>query len=141
MSTRNSTKGAVVKHGTSATPSTVLAGVRSVGKTGGERGMIDATCHDSSNTKEYIKGPLRDTLGLTITIAHDPADAGHEAIRAAHAAGTLYYFTLVLPEAGLAEYALSGTITSFLEGQLSAEDGVFETVITYKAHGAETFTQ
>lgn len=141
MSTRIATKGAQIKHGASATPTTVLAGVRSIAVTGGERGMIDATCHDSSTTREYIKAPLRDTFGLNVTLAHDPADTGHEAIRAAYAAGTLYYLTLILPDAGAAQWELSGTITNFTPAQLSPEDNVLECTFTFKAHGADTFTQ
>lgn len=141
MSTRIATKGAVVKHGSSATPTTTLAGVRSVELIGGTREMIDATCHDSSTTKEYIPAPLRDTLGLRVTLAHDPADTGHEALRAAWAAATLYYLTLILPDTGAAQWALSGYITDFLPAQLNPDTGLLEAVFTYKANAVETFTQ
>jgi hypothetical protein len=141
MSTRIAAKGAIVKHGSSASPSTALAGIRSVSVSDGAREMINATCHDSSDTKEYISAPLRDTLGLTVTLAHDPADSGHEAIRAAYAANTPYFLTLVLPDAGAAQWALSGVITSFLPAQLNAETGLLESAFTFKATVAETFEQ
>jgi len=142
MSTRIATKGTLVKHGASAAPSTNLAGVRSVQPGDGLRAMINATCHDSSTTLEYIPAPLRDTQSLAITIAYDPADTGHEAVRAAYAAATKYYFTLVLPDAGNAQWAFSGYITSFLvSGNVDPETGLLEATINYKADAAETFTQ
>lgn len=141
MSTRIATKGTVIKHGVSATPTTTLAGVRNVVPADGARALIEASCHDSTDTKEYIKAPLRDTMALGITIAYDPADTGHEAIRAAHAAGTLYYLTLVLPDAGSAQWALSGYITSFIPAQLNPDTGLLESVFQFKAISAETFTQ
>jgi len=141
MSTRIATKGAVVKHGSSATPTTTLAGVRRVELLEGSRGMINATCHDSATTKEYIPEPLRDTLGLNIVLAHDPADTGHEAIRAAYAAKTKYYFTLIMPDAGVAQYELGGYITSFLPAEFNPESGLMEATVTFKADGVETYTQ
>ena len=140
MSTRIATKGVVIKHAATATPTVTLAGVRSVQVNGGERGVIESTCHDST-TREYISAPLADTFGLTITVAHDPADAGHEAIRAAQAAGTLYYFTLILPDAGTAQWAFSGYLTGFTPASLSPADGLMECSFTYKANAVATFTQ
>jgi len=103
--------------------------------------MINATCHDSVTTLEYIPAPLRDTASLTVRLAHDPADTDHEAIRAAYAAATKYYLTLVLPDAGAAQWAFSGYITSFIPQEMNPETGLLETVFTYKADTAETFTQ
>jgi len=139
MSTRIATKGVIIKYATTATPTNVLGGVRSVQINGGERGMIEATCHDST-TREYIVAPLADTFGLTITVAHDPADTGHEAIRAAQAAGTLYYVTVVLPDAGAAQWALSGYFTGYTPAQTSPTDGLLECSFTFKANAAATFT-
>lgn len=140
MSTRIATKGAIIKHAATATPTVTLAGVRSVQMNGGERGMIESTCHDST-TREYIVAPLADTFGLTITVAHDPADTGHEAIRAAQAAGTLYYLTLILPDTGAAQWALSGYFTGYTPAQASPTDGLLECTFTFKANAAATFTQ
>jgi hypothetical protein len=93
MSTRIASKGAIAKYAATATPTNVIPGVRSVAVTVGSRAVIDSTCHDSTTTKEYIPAPLRDTNSVDITVAHDPANSHHEAIRAAHAAGTLHYLT------------------------------------------------
>lgn len=134
-------KGAIVKTGSSATPTTNLAQVRSVALTVGERPMIDSTTHDSASTKDYIAAPLRDTNQLEIVIAYDPAAATHEEIRAAHAAGTKWYFTLVLPDAGAAQWAMSGFITGFSVPALNPDTGLIESTITYRADTVDTFTQ
>lgn len=142
MSTRIPTKGAIIKYGSSATPTTALAGIRSIAPGDGQRAMIDSTCHDDSVTKSYVPAPLRDTDSLTVVLAYDPADVGHEAIRAAYAAGTNpYYLTLILPDAGAAQWAKTGTITSFVPAQLNPDTGLLESTFTFKATGADTFTQ
>lgn len=141
MSTRYATKGGIVKHGASATPTTNLAGVRNIAIAGGDRQLIDASCHDSTGTKEYILSPLRDTMDLTITVAWDPADTGHEAIRAAFAANTKYYLTVVFPDGGNAQYAFEGYFTNVQPQALNPTDGIMESVFSFKATAAETYTQ
>lgn len=141
MSTRIASKGAIAKYAATATPTNVIPGTRLVAIVVGGRPMIDATCHDSSTTKEYVAAPLRDTVGVDITIAHDPANSHHEAIRAAMAAGTLHYLTVVLPDIGAAEWAMSGYWTDFGVPALNPDTGLMEAVIKFKAAGVETFTQ
>jgi hypothetical protein len=133
-------KGAIVKTGSSATPTTNLAQVRSVSVTVGEREMINVTTHDSTTTKEYIPALLRDTNQVEIEIAYDPANATHEDVRAAHAAGTKWYFTVVLPDAGAAQFAMSGYITAFSISPLDPETGALMATISYRADTADTFT-
>lgn len=141
MSIRTATKGAIVKRAATATPTNVVPGVRNVVPDGGERTLIDATCHDSSGTKEYIMSPLRDTLGVTLTVAWDPADTQHEAMRAAFVANTKEYLTLVYPDAGAAQHALEGYYTDFKVLGMNPTDGVLEAQFVYKAVAAETYTQ
>ena len=141
MSTRIATKGSIIKHGASTTPTTVLAGVLAITPGFGERAMIKATAHDDTVTDKYIPRPLRETDTLAIEIAYDPADTGHEAIRAAYAANTTYYFTLVLPDAGAAEWAWVGNLTNFAVGALDPDTGLLKATISYKATGVATFTQ
>lgn len=134
-------KGAVVKSGSAATPTTSLTQVKSVSLTIGAREMLGATTHDSATTKDYLASPLRDTNGVEIELIYDPSDATHEAVRAAHAAGTLWYFTLVLPDAGTAQWAMSGYITDFSVPSLDPETGVVTSTLSYKANAVDTFTQ
>lgn len=141
MSTRIACKGAQLKYAATATPTNIIPGLRSVALTIGDRELINATCHDSTATKEYIAALLRDTAGIECTIAYDPAATAHEAIRAAQAAGTLHYLTIVLPDTGAAEWALSGYWLSFGMPTLNPETGLMESTLKFKASGAETFTQ
>jgi hypothetical protein len=141
MSTRIAAKGAIIKHAATATPTVVLAGVRSVAITTGSRQMINATCHDSSAVMDFIPAPLRDTDSLDVTLAYDPADTGHEAIRAVKDAGTLYYLTLILPDSGAASWAQSGYVTSFSVPALNPETGILEATFSFKASAAATFSQ
>lgn len=139
MSTKYAAKGAVIKAGATATPTTVVPGLKSVGMPGGDREMIDVTNHGSVATKESIPEPLRDIRQLEVTLFYDPADAEHERLRAAQAAGTLEYQTLTLPDTGAAQWAFSGYITSFSLPELGVS-GALECTYTFTAVGAETFT-
>jgi len=134
-----SAKGAIIKHATTATPTVDLTQVRSISFNQGDREQIDTTTHDSTTTKEHVDSKLRETPTLEVTIIYDPAVAGHEAIRAAHAAGTLYYITLVLPDAGAAQWAMSGYITSFNIPAMTT-NAALEATFSFKANVAETFT-
>jgi hypothetical protein len=137
-----SAKGVVIKHGASASPTDVLAQVKSVSVTPGERTLIETTVHSTTGTKAYINHPLRDTLEVEVTILFDPTDTGHDAIYDAYAAGTLYYFIFQLPDTGTAEWSASGTITKFATNDLPSEgDTALEATFTFKALGAETYTQ
>jgi len=135
------TKGVLVKTGSSATPTDNLANVKTVRLKHGRREMIKATTHDSTSTDEYIPRPLRDTADLEVVVLFDPANSGHDALFDAYAAGTKWYFTVVRPDAGAAQTAMSGYITDFSEGDFDAETGLMEATIAYKADTVETYTQ
>lgn len=135
-----SAKGAIIKHGTSASPTDEVANIKTVSLDQGNREQIDTTTHDNTVSKEYMDSKLRDTAMVEAVILYDPANTGHEAIRAAHAAGTLYYFTVVLPDAGAAQWALSGYIVDFVISPL-VTNGAIEATIRFKANAAGTFTQ
>lgn len=141
MSLRIAAKGAIIKYAITATPTVVLGGVKTVALTVGARGMLNATAHDSVATFDYVVAPLRDTNELDVTLEYDPADVGHEAIRGYHAAGTLAYITLILPDVGAAAWAMSGHIMAFSVPALNPETGVLEATFKFKAIGADVFTQ
>lgn len=134
-------KGVVVKSGSSATPTQVLPGVDTVTIDTGSREMIDVTSHDSSNAKEYIKAPLKDTLSADIDIFFDPGNTYHDELVDAHAAGTKWYLTFVLPDTGAAEWAAGGYITNMTVPALDPQTGALKSTISFKADGAATYTQ
>lgn len=139
-------KGVIIKFGTAATPTAVVSGIESVGINLGERGLVETTTHDSTTTRDYEDSKLRDTEEITATIVYDPADAVHEALRAAHATGAAgnsgnpYYLTLVLPDAGAAQWAASGFVTRFEVPNLGAANDPLRASFTFKAKSVSTFT-
>lgn len=140
MAVKIAAKGSLLKSGASATPTVTLGSVRSIGFNPGARKLIDSTTHDNSGTMSYVDSGLKDTADLKATVLMDPADTAHEAIRAAQAAGTPWYFTLVLPDTGAAQWALLGIILELTIPTLNV-DGLLEMEITYKATAGETYTQ
>lgn len=140
MSTRIAAFGVQIKHGTSATPTAVLGGLVSVSPKFGDRTLIDVTAHDATTTKAFIDSGLRDTVEFDGEILYDPADAGHEALRAAQAAGTVYYVTLIFPDAGAAQWVAVGYVTKFDVPSLGTTDAI-KANFTFKAKSADTFTQ
>jgi hypothetical protein len=137
-----SAKGVVIKHGASASPTDVLAQVVSISVTPGERTLIPTTVHATTGVKAYINHPLRESLEIEITLDWDPTDTGHDAIYDAYAAGTLWYLIIVMPDSGAAEWSASGTFTKFVPPAMAADgDTPLQATLTFKALGAETYTQ
>lgn len=134
-----SAKGLTIKHGTSAAPSTSLTGVDSVGINLGDVELLEVTTHESTQ-REYVDSGLRDTPEIPLTLIYDPTDTGHEAIRAAHAARTLYYLTFVSPDSGTAQWACSGYFTR-AEIPKSGVREALKLELNFKVKSAETFTQ
>lgn len=133
-----SAKGIILKFGVTATPTDVVPGLRSIGINQGAREQIDVTTHDSTTTKEHVDSGLRETPDIEGVIVYDPANTVHEAIRAAHSAGTLCYATLVLPDAGAASWAASGHVTGFSIPSRAPGDPL-EANFSFKANAADTF--
>lgn len=132
-------KGIKLKHGTSATPTTELGGIESVAFNPGDVELIEVTTHESTQ-REYVDSGLRDTPEISGVILYDPTDTGHESLRAAHAARTLYYLTIILPDGGTAQWACSGYFTKFEIPSTGVREAL-KVNFTFKVKTAETFTQ
>lgn len=141
MAVKTPTKGISVKHGVAATPTDVLANLKTVRVKPGILELIKSTDHGASGTDTYVPRPLRDSADAEIVVFWDPDDTGHETVRAAHAARTKYYFTPVFPNTGASQYALAGYITDFAPGDFDTETGLMEVTISFKCDSAETYTQ
>ena len=139
MSIKYAAKGVKIKAGAAPAPTTEVPGIKEAGLIGGGREMIDTTNHGSIATKEQIPEPLRAVRGIEVTLFFDPADTEHARILAAYTAGTLEYQTFVLPDAGAAEFTMSGYITEFTVPTLGTT-GALEAKYTFMAAGADTFT-
>lgn len=140
MATKIAAKGAILKYAATASPITTIDNLVEVSLTVGPRGLINTTTHGSATTKDYIAEPLRDTNEISGKILYDPADTIHELMRSHHAAGTTGYMTIVLPDAGAAQWALSGVLTVFSIPSLNPESGRLEVDFTFKAFTVDTFT-
>ncbi len=88
----------------------------------------------------YIDSGLRDTFGLGLRLLLDPADTIHELLRSHHHAGTNGYATIILPDAGAAQWTGLVQITSFqIEGMTPRNELAVRIKIKYL--GTETYTQ
>jgi len=134
-----SAKGTILKFGLTATPLTSVTALQSIGFDQGNRDQIDVTTHDSATAMEHVDSGLRETPTIDGTIIYQPEDATHESIRAAHAAGTLIYATVILPDAGAAQWACSGHVTSFVIPARGPKDPLIAN-FSIKAKVVETFT-
>lgn len=135
-----SAKGWIAKVALTATPTNALGQMKTIGLNHGARKLVDVTTHDSSVTMDYIDSGLRDTPEIEINLEWDPDNTQHELIRAAHAAGTPVYMTVVAPNTGAAQWACLGIVTE-ASAPAKGPDGDLEWSFKYKATSAETFTQ
>lgn len=140
MATKIAAKGAILKYAATATPTTTIDNLVEVALTIGDRGVINTTTHGSATTKDYMAEPLRDTNEVSGKILYDPADTIHELMRNHQSAGTTGYLTIVLPDAGAAQWAMSGVLTRFSVPTLNPESGRLESDFTFKAFTVDTFT-
>lgn len=134
-----SANGIILKFATTATPTPVVTEVGSVGIDTGKLGLLDVTPHGATQEKKVSTG-IRGLPVVNFDIFYKPGDAVHEAIRAAHAAGTVCYLTVILPDAGAAQYDLTGHVTAFDMPKAGPKDSLQRNV-TFEATTGETFTQ
>lgn len=136
------TKGLVFKFETASPPTVVIAQLGDGELNLGEReGALDVTTHDNSTGEiDKLDVGFKEPWSFTAEIFFDPANTGHEAIRAAHAspAGTERGM-IVLPDTGSAQITGLVRITSFtvpvpVKGALKAN-------ITVEGMAAGTWTQ
>jgi hypothetical protein len=99
------------------TPWTEIGLVESVGSFGAKSNSVTfAALGDAYMRKQ--KG-IRDAGDLTITVAHDPTDAGQDAVEAAEAASTAYAFKVTLPDSTNTIKYLRGYVMGDPTGEIS----------------------
>lgn len=132
-------KGVILKYGDSASPSTTIPQHAEVSYDNGQWDRIDTTTHDTSGaTKTYVTS-LKEPSAVTVRLMLDPADAAHAWLIAAADSGDVKYLTLVLPDGGAAQWALSGHVTNLSLGPLTPQ-GMIEANFTFSANASHTFT-
>jgi hypothetical protein len=138
MANKTKAKGVILEYGDSAPTSTVIPQKATISMDLGQWDRADKTSHDTSGkTKEYDT-TLKEPPSIDVEIFLDPADTAHAWLLAAHTSGDLKYFTMILPDAGNADFAIAGhvlnlTINPALDGHIRANFQV-------GGSGAYTFT-
>lgn len=94
---------------------TTVKGVSNLSFSGGEKPDIEVTGIDDAD--QVFVGGRRQALELSYTLAYNPGNAAHAAIRANYDAGgaAVVAQTLVSADSGAASRAFSGYVKSFLE--------------------------
>lgn len=100
---------------------TEIAQVVSISGPDGSAAEIDVTALDSA-AKEWLMG-LPDEGSVTIETIHDPANAQHEALRAARADQSIQNFQIKLTDSPQTVYSMSCYITGF-SMNLGVDDAV-----------------
>lgn len=132
-------KGVILKYGDSSSPSTTIPQHASVSYDGGGWDRANTTTHDTSGSTKTYAPTLKEPSSVDVRIMLDPADTAHAWLISAHASGDTKYLTLVLPDAGSAQWALTGNVTNLSVGDLTPE-GMVEASFTFASNVADTFT-
>lgn len=132
-------KGVVLKYGDSASPTTTIPQAAEVTFDNGSWDRAETTTHDSSGgTKTYVT-TLKEPSSVDVRVLLDPADTAHAWLIAAADSGADKFLTLVLPDVGSAQWALTGNVTSLKTGALTP-GGLIEASFTFASSAAHTFT-
>lgn len=132
-------KGVILKYGDTSSPTTTIPQSAEVSLDLGAWDRTDITTHDTSGVTKVYDTVLKEPASVEVNVMLDPADTAHAWLISSHAAGTLKYLTLVLPDAGGAEFALSGHVTALSISGLTP-GGFVNAAFTFAAAGAHTFT-
>lgn len=134
------TKGATLKFGASNPPTDAVGQLGDSTLDLGEReALVDITTHDNtSGTTDQLDVGFVAPPTLSGELLYDPADTEHEAMRAAHAAGTAEYALVTLPDAGAATILFPCIVASL--GLPVPVKGKLSMTFTLKGTGAYTFT-
>lgn len=132
-------KGTILKYGDAATPITTMSQHAEVSFDNGQWDRIETTTHDTSgSTKTYVT-TMKEPSSVDVRILLDPALTEHAWVIAAADSGNEKYLTLVLPDAGAAQWALVGHITNLSIGALTPT-GLVEASFTFNSNASHTFT-
>lgn len=132
-------KGVVLKYGDTASPSTTIPQLAEVSYDNGQWDRAENTTHDTSgSTKTYVT-TLKEPSSVDVRILLDPADTAHAWLIASGDSGAEKFLTLVLPDAGSAQWAMTGNVTNLSIGALTP-GGLVEASFTFASTVAHTFT-
>lgn len=131
-------KGVILKYGDTVTPTTVIPQHAEVTFDNGSWDRAETTTHDTSGSTKTYSPTLKEPSSVDVRILLDPADTAHAWLIGAADSGADKYLTLVLPDAGAAQWALLGNVTSLKTGALTP-GGLIEASFTFSSSAAHTF--
>lgn len=133
-------KGVILKYGDSAAPTTTLGQHAEVTYNNGQWDRVETTSHDTSgSTKTYVTS-LKEPASVDVRVFLDPADTAHNWLISAADSGADKYLTVILPDAGTAQWALSGHVTNLTVGAMTPSN-MIEATFTFAASASHTYTQ
>lgn len=139
MSTKIKAKGVVIKYGDTASPTTTIPQLAEVTFDNGQWDRAETTTHDTSGlTKTYVT-TLKEPSSVDVRVFLDPADTAHAWLISAADGGGDKYLTVILPDAGTAQWALTGNVTNLKTSALTP-GGLIEASFTFAGNAAHTFT-
>ncbi len=132
-------KGAKVYFDTNNPPTTLIGQMGDSEFDTGERdGLVDATTHDTSLTRDKIDNKLKEPPKLDGEIIYDPADVVHESLRAKQKTYATGYCKVELPDAGAAQWVFPARVRTFGVGLPVADKMAAK--ISIEGMGDDTFT-
>lgn len=132
-------KGVVVKYGDSAAPSTTIPALAEISFEAGQWDRNDITTHDTAGITKNYDVTLKEPSSVDVRLLLDPADTAHAWLISSHISATVRYMTLVLPDGGSAQWAMTGHVTNLSIGGLTPS-GHIEASFTFSSSVADTFT-
>lgn len=132
-------KGVVLKYGDTASPSTTIAQHAEVSYDNGQWDRLETTTHDTSGSTKTYTTSLKEPSSVDVRVLLDPGLTDHAWLIAAADSGAEKYMTVILPDAGAAQWALVGHVTNLRIGPLTVS-GHVEANFTFASSAAHTFT-
>lgn len=110
-------KGAKVYFGASNPPTQLIGQLGdSEFDTGDRDGLIDATTHDTSGTRQKLDNKLKQPAKISGEIFYDPNDTNHDNLRGKHESYATGYAKIVLPNSSSSSWTFPARISQFTVG-------------------------
>jgi predicted secreted protein len=116
---------------------TAIAGIRSVDPPSGKTTTFDSTTMDNPNAFKTKLAGLIDGGSSKLTLAFDPADAGHQAMTQDFVSRVLRDFQIVLPDTGQTVVAFTAIVTDM--GPKTPMEGLFTCDFALEISGKPTW--
>jgi hypothetical protein len=120
----------ILKRNTTGTTYVTVGQIMSLGPVGSERNLIDVSAHGDA-WADYVMG-RQDGNEVELTVAYDPADAQHVAMKTDYDASTPTTKNYQLQHPAFATHALQFPAYTTKYEEEATDDGAYEAHITFK---------